>query len=46
MFPIAVVSIVQGISNYVETDFAWKLFGINTFTLRRWNNFSDDDNVD
>ena len=46
MFLIAVVSIVQGMSNYVENDFAGKLFGINTFTLRRWNNFSDDDNVD
>ena len=46
MFLIAVVSIVQGMSNYVENDFAGKLFGVNTFTLRRWNNFSDDDNVD
>ena len=46
MFLIAVVSIVQGMSNYVENDFAGKLFGVNTFTLRRWNNFSDDHNVD
>ncbi len=46
MFLIAVVSIVQGMSNYVENDFAGKLFGMNTFTLRRWNNYSDADNVD
>jgi len=46
MFWIAVVSIVQGMRNYVEHDFAGKLFGINTFTLRRSNNFSDGDNVD
>ncbi len=46
MFLIAVVSIVQGMSNYVENDFAGKLFGVNTFTLRRANNFSNDDAVD
>lgn len=46
MFLIAVVSIVQGMSNYVENDFAGKLFGVNTYTLRRWNNFSTDDNID
>ena len=40
MFLIAVVSIVQGMSNYVENDFAGKLFGVNTFTFRRRPNFN------
>jgi putative ABC transport system permease protein len=39
MFLIAVVSIVQGMSNYVENDFAGKLFGVNTFTLKRSADF-------
>ncbi|HUX32690.1 MAG TPA: ABC transporter permease [Gemmatimonadaceae bacterium] len=34
MFLIAVVSIVQGMSVYVEQDFAGKFLGINTFNLR------------
>jgi putative ABC transport system permease protein len=34
MFLIAVVSIVQGMSVYVEQDFAGKFLGINTFSLR------------
>jgi putative ABC transport system permease protein len=46
MFLIAVVSIVEGMSKYVENDFAGKLFGVNTFTLRRWNDFNTDDNLD
>jgi putative ABC transport system permease protein len=46
MFLIAVVSIVEGMSKYVEEDFAAKLMGVNTFTLRRWNNFNTDDNAD
>ena len=46
MFLIAVVSIVEGMSRYVENDFAGKLFGVNTFTVRRWNDFSTDDNLD
>src|SRR5205823_955568 len=36
MFLIAVVSIVQGMSNYVEQDFIGRLLGANTFTLRRF----------
>ncbi len=40
MFLIAVVSIVQGMSDYVENDFAGKLFGVNTFTFRRRPNFN------
>ncbi len=46
MFLIAVVSIVEGMGKYVEEDFAGKLIGVNTFTLRRANNFSPDDDVD
>jgi putative ABC transport system permease protein len=46
MFLIAVVSIVEGMSRYVENDFAGKLFGVNTFTLRRWADFTPDDNQD
>jgi putative ABC transport system permease protein len=47
MFLIAVVSIVEGMGNYMEHDFAAKLFGINTFELRRrpdfvQGNVSDD----
>src|SRR4051812_8286905 len=36
MFLIAVVSIVQGMSNYVEHDFMGRMLGANTFTLRRF----------
>ena len=35
MFLIAVISIVQGMSNYMENDFAGKLIGANTFSVRR-----------
>ena len=38
MFLIAVVSIVEGMSRYVEEDFASRLIGANTFTLRRFSN--------
>jgi putative ABC transport system permease protein len=41
MFLIAVVSIVQGMSNYMENDFAAKMLGVNTFTLRRFPWFGD-----
>jgi putative ABC transport system permease protein len=44
MFLIAVVSIVEGMSDYVENDFAGKLLGVNTFTLRRANEFTPNDN--
>src|SRR5471030_1690097 len=40
MFLIAVVSIVQGMSNYVENDFAAKIIGVNTFTFRRRPGFN------
>jgi putative ABC transport system permease protein len=36
MFLIAVVSIVQGMGKYMEDDFAGRLLGANTFTLRRY----------
>jgi putative ABC transport system permease protein len=35
MFLIAVVSIVEGMSSYMEHDFVGKLVGVNTVTLRR-----------
>ena len=39
MFLIAVVSIVQGMSNYVTTAVAGKFLGVNTATLRSFPNF-------
>jgi putative ABC transport system permease protein len=42
MFLIAVVSIVEGMSKYMEEDFAGRLLGANTFTLRRFPWFGDD----
>ncbi len=44
MFLIAVVSIVEGMSNYVENDFAGKLFGVNTFTFKRSADFVNHQN--
>src|ERR1019366_6810274 len=35
LFPIAVVSIVEGMSSYMEHDFVGKLVGVNTVTLRK-----------
>lgn len=46
MFLIAVVSIVEGMGRYVENDFAGKLIGVNTFTLRRFNQFTPDEGID
>src|ERR1700722_8721544 len=42
MFLIAVVSIVEGMSQYVEVDFAGKFLGVNTFTLRRFPQINGD----
>jgi len=39
MFLIAVVSVVKGMDNYVQKDFAAKIFGINTFTVSRRPDF-------
>lgn len=35
MFLIAVITIVQGMNHYMEVDFARKIYGLNTLTLRR-----------
>ena len=47
MFLIAVVSIVTGMSKYVEEDFAGRVLGANTFTVRRFpwfgNNVTEDE---
>src|SRR3954471_12799188 len=42
MFLIAVVSIVNGMSRYVEQDFAGKFLGVNTFNLRRFPDIGGD----
>ena len=46
MFLIAVVSIVEGMSDYVENDFAAKIIGINTFDFRRFPNFTPNESDD
>ena len=43
MFLIAVVSIVEGMSTYVEEDFIGRFLGANTFTVRRWPDFDGPD---
>jgi putative ABC transport system permease protein len=43
MFLIAVVSIVEGMSDYVENDFAAKIIGTNTFDVRRFPNFTPNE---
>jgi putative ABC transport system permease protein len=42
MFLIAVVSIVQGMTVYVEQDFAGKFLGVNTFNVRRFPDINTD----
>jgi putative ABC transport system permease protein len=42
MFLIAVVSIVEGMGKYMEDDFAGRLLGANTFTLRRYPWFGNN----
>lgn len=42
MFLIAVVSIVEGMSTYMEEDFAGRLLGANTFTIRRFPWFGNN----
>src|SRR5262245_59018348 len=42
MFLIAVVSIVEGMSRYMEEDFAGRILGANTFTLRRFPWFGNN----
>ena len=40
MFLIAVVSIVEGMSDYVQNDFVGRIMGVNTFTFRRRPGFN------
>src|SRR5262249_12855647 len=42
MFLIAVVSIVEGMARYMEDDFAGRILGANTFTLRRFPWFGNN----
>jgi putative ABC transport system permease protein len=42
MFLIAVVSIVEGMSKYMEEDFAGRLLGVNTFTIHRFPWFNNN----
>src|SRR5438876_730899 len=42
MFLIAVVSIVEGMSKYVEQDFAAKFLGVNVFNVRRFPDINGD----
>jgi putative ABC transport system permease protein len=46
MFLIAVVSIVEGMSRYMTDEFAAKIMGVNTFTLRRMPDMSFGDVTD
>ena len=46
MFLVAVISIVQGMSDYVENDFAGKLIGVNTYTFRRFADFQPNSTDD
>jgi putative ABC transport system permease protein len=41
MFLIAVVSIVEGMSSYMEHDFVGKIVGVNTISLKRMGEFED-----
>jgi putative ABC transport system permease protein len=43
MFLIAVVSIVEGMSEYVENDFAGKIIGVNTYNFRRRPDFTPNE---
>jgi putative ABC transport system permease protein len=36
MFLIVVVTVVEGLDRYVREDFTAQVFGVNTVTLRRW----------
>ena len=36
MFLIVVVTVVEGLDRYVREDFTSQVFGVNTVTLRRW----------
>ena len=40
MFLIVVVTVVEGLDRYVREDFTSQVFGVNTVTLRRWEEIS------
>jgi len=40
MFLIVVVTVVEGLDQYVREDLSSQIFGINTVTLRRWSEVS------
>ena len=40
MFLIVVVTVVEGLDRYVREDFTSQVFGVNTVTLRRWQELS------
>jgi len=40
MFLIVVVTVVEGLDRYVREDFSSQVFGVNTVTLRRWEEIS------
>jgi len=46
MFLIAVISIVEGMSQYVENDFAGKIIGVNTYNFRRRPDFTPNESED
>jgi putative ABC transport system permease protein len=46
MFLIAVISIVEGMSQYVENDFAGKIIGVNTYNFRRRPDFTPNETED
>ncbi|MCX5762135.1 MAG: ABC transporter permease, partial [Gemmatimonadetes bacterium] len=46
MFLIAVISIVEGMSQYVENDFAGKIIGVNTYNFRRRPDFTPNESDD
>ena len=40
MFLIVVVTVVEGLDQLVREDFSSQVFGVNTVTLRRWEEIS------
>src|SRR5215216_5626352 len=42
-FLIAVITLIEGMNQYVEKEFKGAVFGVNTVTLRRRPSFADGD---
>ena len=42
-FLIAVITLIEGMDNYVEKEFKGAIYGVNTVTLRRRPSFADGD---